>query len=219
MTASLKLVYRAVRGEFAQAMAAMYNPIATASTLAVKDVATQIKNEGRSRIAAAGFSRRWQNALRVNVYPSRGVSANAAALAYHKIPYAGVFETGATITGSPLLWIPLPGIPLRIAGRRMTPRVFVETIGPLHSINIPGKPPMLAAYISIGASSTKLTVAKLKAGTKRRSQKGLSAVKSVPVFYGISTVQLKAKFGLTSVFERGRASLGQFYLNHIRNAR
>jgi len=85
----LRLVYSAVKGEWAEAMRQKYLPVAMAATQAVGDVALQVKTQGRSAIAAAGFSRRWQNALRVNVYPEKGrVSVDAAAFIYHKIPYA-----------------------------------------------------------------------------------------------------------------------------------
>ena len=74
--------------------------------------------KGRADIAAAGFSRRWQNAFRVDVFPrGRKVSVDAAAWVFHKIPYAEVFEEGATIRGRPYLWIALPGTPTRIGGQ------------------------------------------------------------------------------------------------------
>ena len=48
-----------------------------------------------------------------------------AAFIYHKIRYAGVFEEGAVIGGQPLLWLPLPTVPLR-RGRPMTPSQYAH---------------------------------------------------------------------------------------------
>ena len=76
-------------------------PIAKAATAAMKDAGDVAKRTGRSSIASAGFSRKWQNALRVNIYPAQGDSMRPAAFIFHKIRYAGVFEEGAVISGQP----------------------------------------------------------------------------------------------------------------------
>lgn len=219
--ANFRIIYSAIKGEWAEAMRQKNLPIATAATLAINDVALQVKTQGRAAIGAAGFSRRWQNALRVNVYPEKGrVSVDAAAFVYHKIPYAGVFEDGARISGSPLLWLPLPNIQQRIGGKRLTPRLFIASVGPLHSVNVPGKSPMLAAYVSASfGAGKKVTLASLRAGMRRRSRSGLGAVRSVPIFFGINTVQLRARFGLQAIFDRGRAALAQAYMSHMKSGR
>ncbi len=212
----IRMIYSTVRGEYAKASQALITPIAKAATLTIKGTADNVKIGGRSNIAAAGFSKKWQNAFRVNVYPKKVDSVDASLYAYHKIPYAGVFETGMTITGNPMLWIPLPGIPLRFGGRRLTPKMFVATIGPLHSVNIPGKPPMLAAYLSAGATTSNITVRKLKSGALIKSKRGINAVISVPIFYGVSAVKLAAKFNLKEVFNKAKNSLGKLYLENMR---
>jgi len=207
----LSLIYSAVQGELDQALRAIYQPIAAAATGAIKDAAAQIKTEGRAAIAAGGFGQKWQNALRVEVYPSRGISANAAALAHHKIPYAGIFETGGTIQGRPLLWIPLTGSPARISGQRFTPRSFTALIGPLVLIKRPFKRPLLASPIS-GKPTSKVTVARF-----RRGQQGLGRNISLqPVFVGVPTAQIRKRFDLQAVFERAQAGLGAGYLSNLR---
>jgi hypothetical protein len=42
-------------------------PIAKAATAAIREAGEIAKRDGRASIAAAGFSRKWQNALRVNI--------------------------------------------------------------------------------------------------------------------------------------------------------
>src|SRR5436853_1031050 len=117
-------------------------PIAKAATAAIREAGEIAKRDGRASIAASGFSRKWQNALRVNIYPPQGDSLRPAAFIYHKIRYAGVFEEGAVIGGQPLLWLPLPNVPLR-RGRPMTPSQYARSVGPLVSVQRPGSPPLL----------------------------------------------------------------------------
>src|SRR4051812_37062518 len=108
--ADLKLVYAAVKGELEDAIEAKYRPIARAATLAIKSAAELVKTEGRADIARA-LSQRFANAWRVNVYPKKGTSADAAVYAFHRIPYAALFEEGGTVHGRPTLWLPLPSAP------------------------------------------------------------------------------------------------------------
>jgi hypothetical protein len=109
---------------------------AKAATAAIREAGEIAKRDGRASIAAAGFSRKWQNALRVNFYPPQGDSMRPAAFIFHKIRYAGVFEEGVVIGGQPLLWLPLPNVPLR-RGQPMTPSQYARSIGPLVSVQRP----------------------------------------------------------------------------------
>ena len=119
-----------------------------------------------------------------------------------------------------MLWIPFSNIQQRIGGKRLTPRLFVASVGPLHSVNVPGKLPMLAAYISSSFGAGKrITLASLRAGMRRRSRSGAGAVRSVPIFFGINTVQLRARFGLQAIFDRGRANLAKAYVAHMKAGR
>ena len=141
----MRLSYQYQEGEFSAAQLIAEQKIAKASTGAVREAADLAKAAGRRAIAAAGFSSRWQNALRAKVYPQTGYSIDAAAYIWHKIPYAGIFETGGTIAGHPLLWLPIGNAP-----------PIGKFNGKLISINRPGKPPLLA------------TVAPARRGKKRK---------------------------------------------------
>lgn len=221
--ASPRLIYTAATGQYHVFIEELHKRIATAATGAMKEAAEKLKLEARANIRAAGFSKRWENAFRVNVYPDRGrtVSTHAAALAFHKIPYANIFETGGTISGSPLLWLPLPNVPTSIPGTRggrvhMSPAAYVRSIGPLHAIYRPGKPPLLAAYLPAGAA---ITVRNLKIGArggKTRPGAPSKRLVSVPLFFGISSVSLKKRFNLTPLFTKAQASLGELYLKNFK---
>ena len=223
----LRLTHSWNPGEFLRAMAGVRRPIAIAATGAIKDAAAQIKREGRANIASAGFSARWQNALRVNVYPEHRLSLEPAAFAFHKIPYAGVFERGAQISGNPLLWIPLSGMPLRIGGQHLTPKSFNEQIGPLHSVNVPGRAPLLAAYMPAGSRIGRVTVSRLRRGAalsrlKIQQRRGDllagAAVVSVPIFFGISAVNIRKRFDLTGVFRAAQEGLPAGYKRNLRKS-
>lgn len=226
----MKLTYEPDNEQWKAATRAMRGTIAGAATGAIRDAANQVKRQGRAKIAAAGFSKRWQNALRADVYPKRGTSIGAAAFVYHKIPYAGVFERGATIKGSPFLWLPLPAAPQYIGGRRATPRLYIQRVGPLISIKRPGKRPLLAGQIQAARGAAlrgkRLTVAQLRRGQRdaRRASANAAfggkarrfATIVVPLFVGLPSTHIRARFGLSEVFEAARRGLPAAYQKNLR---
>ncbi len=214
---TLRLVYQAVTGQWEKAMKDLYAPMARASSAAIRDAGNQVKTEGRAAIAAGGFGTKWTNALRVNIYPPATPSVDAAAWIFHKIPYAGVFEEGATIPGNPLLWIPLSGTPAKIGGMRMTVRNYIAQIGPLQIVRPPGRAPMMVGFIQGGIRGTgKITVAKLRQGTQAHRRPGRHpGLVSVPLFVGVPAVTLQKRFDLAPIFTRARQGLGRSYLTHI----
>ncbi|RVD14310.1 hypothetical protein EN749_20220 [Mesorhizobium sp. M7A.F.Ca.ET.027.02.1.1] len=204
--------YQKKDGEFAGAMASIKDPIAFAGTAAITEAGDIVKREGRADIAAAGFSRKWQNALRVNVYPRRRTSINAAALIFHKIQYAGVFDEGAIISGKPKLWLPLKDTPKRAGRSKMTPALYIKTIGPLISIERPGKPPLLAGRIATNRRSGQ--AGKVTLSALRRGGKGAPSV-LVPLFIGIDRVSIRDRFSIREITERAAARLAELYLKHL----
>jgi hypothetical protein len=177
----------------------MQRPIAKAATAAIREAGDIAKRNGRASIAAAGFSRKWQNALRVNIYPPQGDSMHPAAFIYHKIRYAGVFEEGTVIGGQPLLWLPLAGVPLR-RGRPMTPAQYTRSIGPLVSVERPGKPPLLFA--------------KPRAG--RRGRRAATRVERKPLYIGLSNVAITKRFDIKGAAQKAAAQLPALYAKNLR---
>lgn len=201
------------RGEFLSAFMASEAPIAQGATAAVKEAAEAIKSGARGSIAAAGFGKKWQNALRVDVYPKSGPSINAAAHIYHKIPYAWVFEEGAKIAGSPRLWLTSTGVPQKIGRNRMTPKNYP---GPLQYVSRPGKAPMLMAQVRVSkAAAKKKAPPKLSAAAIRRGTAGSGVLRSVPVFVGVSSVKLRKRFDVSGAVSRTAGQLGALYMKHL----
>lgn len=198
-----------------KAMRDKYKPIAKAATMAMTQVANNIKADGRANIIGAGFSKRWANAFRVNVYPKGQNSANAAALVYHKIPYADLFETGGMIGGSPLLWLPLPNAPKGRGGRRISASEYRKEIGhPLYSIKRPGKPPLLGANIRSTASRSQKGVSRsqLKRG---RNPNGRGTVRLVPLYVGVPKVDIGQKFHLRAITAANASKLAAYYYRNF----
>ena len=131
----MRFVFSAQEGAIEQLVEEIEREINEAKSGAVQEAASLAVKEGRANIASAGFSSRWQKALTSNFYPNEG--EDPAALIFHRIPFAGVFERGITISGRPLLWLPIeqnlpPGI--------RSPGQYGKK---LVSVNIAGKPPLL----------------------------------------------------------------------------
>jgi hypothetical protein len=101
-------------------------PVATAAVAALRQVAADSVQEGRTNIATSGqFAGKWVSGLQYrtqNATTAGGEpSLQASVLIFHKFGFAGVFEYGATIQGKPLLWIPTTpgGPPASRSGKRL----------------------------------------------------------------------------------------------------
>lgn len=207
------LQFAVARGAFAETMTAIAEPMAHAGTAAIRKIGEEVKTKARASIAAAGFSLRWQQALRVDVYPVRGESLDAAAHIYHRIPYAGVFERGASIPGRPLLWLPLSQTPTRGGGRRLTPAQYIASIGPLHTIHRPGKPPLLAGLINDGRTvGGRVTPSRLRDGHRAKA----GQARSIPLFVGVRQVDIRARFGVMGIVEDARSNLARYFIDNLR---
>lgn len=222
MTLSIKTNF--LKGEFDEAMRDIYSPISKAGQAAIKEAGAEVKADARQSIAQSGFSRRWQNALRVDIYPRKGESADAVAHVYHKIPYAGVFEEGAEIGGSPYLWVPMRNTPKKMARKRLTPERFASGVGDLVSMRSKKGRPMLGARMAVSKAAKakgppyKITLSALHRG----SQGGTTAsgrkrhFVTVPLFIGVKKVSVPKKFGVSAAVKRAAKRLPELYLKHLK---
>ena len=193
-----------------------FDPIRQASTAAMKEVADLAKERGRQNIAGAGFGKRWQNALRSEAYPKRGESVNAAAWIYHRIPYAGVFEQGATIRGNPLMWVPLSTTPSLGRRNKLTPKNFESQIGPLFSMR-GSKQPLLGAKVAVTkAAARRGPPYRVTRAALRRGAAGNGVIRTVPVFVGVDTVRIRKRFDLASVADQVAREIPRLYLKNLK---
>ncbi len=193
-----------------------YDPIEEAVTAAIREAGDIVKFEGRADIAKAGFSRRWQNTLRVIYFPTRGASVDASAYIYHKIPYSGVFEAGATIRGKPIMWLPLRGTPTKLARKKITPKALSLAAGKrLLFINRGGDNPLLAMSVNLSKAKAaqrepKITLRMLRKGPTKRS-----VTKSIPLFVGLDTIKIEKQFHISRIVKRASGRLAQLYFENL----
>lgn len=208
MTARIR--YRHERGSFEEAFRAPYADMAAAAQGAIAAAGNIVKTQGRADIAGAGLGAGFVKALRVDIYPRRGNSLNATAHIYHRIPYAGVFEEGATIRGRPRMWIALPSAPQRLGRKPMTPELFRKSIGPLAFVKRPGGKPLLVAKVKKGRNTTKISLARFRSGAG-----GKGPFTSVPVFVGVDSVSIRKRLDISGVVRQARDRLPQLYASFI----
>lgn len=124
---NLKAIIRAYEGN--------YELMENAAQRAANFVGARIKTQGDQVIRNAGFGKNWTQTFKVNVYPDRGdPSLKPTVFVYHRIPYAGVFEEGATIAGRPLMFLPTRNAPDGRGSRPMNPKAYRASVGPLVSV-------------------------------------------------------------------------------------
>ena len=208
----MQLKFHMAAGQWAKASTEYERIIATASTGAIRDVGRAGRDAGRKTIAAAGFSQRWQRSLVVKFKPPRGISLDPSAYIHSTINYADVFETGKVIHGDPYLWLPLPNVPPFKGRPHMTPKQYIENVGPLITMRRPGKAPLLGAPVK----------GKVQLGrriTRGRFTRGASVPRSethlVPMFFGVRSITIPKKFSVHDAIENEAKKISERYLAHL----
>jgi hypothetical protein len=176
--------------------------MARAATAAIAEAAAMAQREGRRDIAAAGFGKKWQNALRSRVYPPQGASMRPAALIYHRIPYSAVFEEGAVIRGKPYMWLPLPGVSVRSGGRGLTPAQYARAVGPLVVVSRPGQAPLLFPKYRANGQ-------RRRPGTGTRDQRK-------PLYVGVAIAFIDKRFDIRGIVQSAADKLPALYDKHFR---
>lgn len=167
------------QGAFQKAFLGHTKDIEKAADAAIREVGAEILRRGRSHISSTGFSRRWAQGLKLRFYEHGERNAiSDVAFVYHSNPLASVFETGRTIVGRPLLWMPLRSTPRLPGGQRATPRRWVAAYGPLFRIRSRGRRPLLMG-----------------------KPPGQPNAKPIPLFVGLDQTQIRDTWNLRELFE------------------
>lgn len=216
MSLGLRLSLDIISGEFQRAVEDFSGNIAEASTDTMDEVLGIVKREGRADIKAAGFGTRWQNALRVNRYPKKGVSIDAAVFVNHKISYAEAFEDGATIKGDPLLWLPLSTVPPTLSGRMTRPERLNSILGGGSKLvamgNSKNGTPLLGARLRLSRTAAKKSFSKVTlAALKRGDGEGTGVLRTVPLFFGVRQTKLPKKLSIREVCARAQDRIPALY--------
>lgn len=223
----IKISVTKVADELSVAIKSLSVPVAEAATDAIIDAGALLKSEARTMIASAGFSRRWQNAYRVNVYPSQGKkSIDAAAYGrFRNVDYADIFATGGSIRGKPMLWIPLSGTP-KIDRRKTSADItdYRKAGIKLFTMSGSGHRPLLGAQVMMSRSAAnrggniKVSINDIKSGVRgspNRKRKGGLVRRTVPLFFGISVVSIRRRFNWDNVLVSVQSKVPALYEKHI----
>ena len=186
--------------------------MAKALTGAMRDVGKLGRERGRQAITAAGFSNKFANSL-VAKLPAKDTLTPTAYI-HTTINYADVFETGAVIAGKPYLWLPLPTVPAGPGRPHMTPKQYVENVGPLVTMHRAGKPPMLGARVAISAPRPQpfgrfVSRRILRRGISMR--RATQPTQVIPLFVGVPAVNIPKKFDVHAAVVDAFGHLDDFY--------
>ncbi len=186
--------------------------LSKAATGALHQVVDLAKQRARATIDLPGG---WKNALRATVYPKNNISLEPAAVIKHNIPYADVFEEGATIAGSPLLWIPLPSanIPRGPHNKQSTPADLVAAGVELISLKNTAKPILAAVIRETDARAAKpLSRSLLK---RARNAKGRGTLRVVPMFVGVPSITDPKRMDIVRAIKEAVALYPAFYIKEF----
>lgn len=208
----MKFRFEDVAKRFADYYASVGVKYAKATRATLQEGADALKKGVRSNILAAGFTQRWANAWRVLVFPKgKAESINGAIFAFHKIPYADVFEEGATIRARRgLLWLPLKTVPKGVKSPRdLTGVKLISMKG--------AREPLLGAEVRLAKNAdptAQLSRSKLRRGTTGKR----GTIHAIPLFHGVSAVNIKKKFNILAAAQRIAQSLPGRYVQNLRGA-
>lgn len=218
------------KGAFSGYFFARERELAAAAKNAMAAVGKDALVAGKAEIARSGLGAKWQKAWILKVYPQNKASLKTAAFLAQKIPYSEIFEKGGTIRGNPMLWLPFSSTP-RFSGQyRLTPRRFVQEVGPLFTapFKTKGGLPILAAKMAVTSAGDKtVSLNKLKQGAGRnpvpliktgqssKNRRRLArlarggalagpsfTIRLQPLYFGIRSVNIRKKYGLTETTRR-----------------
>ena len=210
-------------GRYAQDVQAHQRKLAQAVTGAFRDGAKELQQQTRTAITSAGLGPRFARQFKAFAFPRRQFSLSPVIRGWHARAfkrsrigrYANIFARGGTIHGKPLLWLPLPTAPRRIAGKRPTPALFVKEIGPLVPLRGTHGPPLLAGQSLRAITGRNASVAQLKTGARNAHAraaggKGRQTV-TVPMFIGLPSVRIPRKLNMDAIFNRVQMQLPKLF--------
>lgn len=221
MSEAFKLIVAAVNGQFTRAADALNKEVADADAATVREVTDIAKTAGRRDIANAGFSVRWQNALRSKIWvnDAKRVGGTAGQVSLQS-SYGGIFDKGGDITGKPTLWLPiLDNLPRSTT--KWTPSAFNAQIGPLSFVPAGnGHGPLLVAKVAVDKGG-KVKSAPLRGNTARaaRSRSNFfvrSAGKQLPMFVGIESVHIDKKFDIEAAADTAMKQYPDIFAKNLK---
>lgn len=206
----MKLIARAEPGQWVKATTEYERIMAKASTLAMRQVGRAAVQAGRNAISNAGFSNKFARTLQAINKPKSGFVLNPSVYIHSTINYADIFETGKTITGHKYLWLPLPSVPAIKGREHMTPRQYIQNVGPLVLMWRPGKNPLLGAVVR-GAPKAQPFGRFASRAKLRKGKSGRGVTQTIPLFVAVTSVTIPKKFDVKRSIEDAADDIAKAY--------
>lgn len=194
-------------------MKSIDRPIAGAATDAVREATDQAHKRGLADIAASGLGERWVKSFKQRFYINDGI--DAAGIVYSGINFGVVFERGATIHGSPTLWIPLPTTPKKLGRKPLTAKRFSHEVARLFKIRIGGKD-YLAAKVNVTKGQAGRVVTRSVAMLKRKAGKSTRTA-LVPMFVAANSTHIRKRLHIGQIAEQAADRLPQLYADALKD--
>jgi hypothetical protein len=178
---------------------------AAAVTAEIRAAGKKAVDAANAQIHGAGFaSRKWEIKAKFLPAPA-GKPLEPAVWLHSTTNFEEVFTEGATIQAvkSSWLWLPMPSVPLwpGDSTRQMSPKKYIEAIGPLVLMWRKGRPPMLGAPVTGSLRPQPfgrfVTKARLKKGKLGRGPATI-----IPLFVGVPSVTIEKKFDVEGAVEK-----------------
>ncbi len=213
----MKLVGRAEPGQWIKATNDYERVMAKAATLGMRQIGKLAETKGRQAIQAGGFSPKFARTLRAINKPPSGYVLNPAVYIHSTINYADIFETGKTITGNRLLWLPLPNVPPGKNREHMTPREYIQNVGPLIWITTQKHGGLIMLGAVVEGPSTKPSRGRLRRTfLKRRFGEKTRPTHVVPMFFAVTSITIPKKFDTEKAVEDAMNGLSDAYTEIIK---
>ncbi len=224
----MKLVAREdTPGQWEKATTEYERIMAKAATLGMRQIGKLAETAARRAVGAAGFTSNVQRTIQALNKPASGYVLNPKIWLHSTVNYLDVFETGRTITGSPLLWLPLSSVPPNpgsgvkfggLIGRpHMTPSQYIRKVGPLIKVVTRKHGGLIMLGAMVEGPSTKPSRARLRQTfLKRHFGEKTRPTHFVPMFIGIARVSIPKKFDTKAAVETAAKGLEEAYAQIIK---
>jgi hypothetical protein len=217
----LRITVAQAFGTFPDYMRSRHGVVLRAAATTMDEVRDIALNAGRASIAAAGFPVNMQKALRALKFPRGDTLAhNPAVYIWHRASYANIFEDGGVINGNPMLWLPM-GIPPKLGREATTPKLVASKGVKLISFQSRKGTPLLGAQVRVKTKRQNIRIgersypwALIKKGTEGKG----GYITTLPLFHGISTVNMPKKWGVRAAAEAAYNAIPSLFTTNFINA-
>ena len=214
--AGLQFAYKYVKDEFKKTLKAIEQPMAKASVAAMNEAGRLVQEEARAQIGGAGLSGRWQRGFRFEVLPKQSTPViDSSVHFFHSIGYFNVFEEGKSISGKPLMWLPLPSVPLGRGHKPLTPKQYIDRIGPLHSGRRGDKPILFGKGSRTGIIRATTKAVRVR---KKALRTGSILGVNVPLFIGVPLVNIRKRLDITAIIQRVGDKIGELFSKNLKSS-